>query len=247
LPGSYAIRHPKQAARYFLAPARLARLLGHEITSDQVKHWMAEAEPITDHLRKRIEEEKWPGGKPQPGSAAAQDRGPVLYAITRALRPQQVVETGVASGASSVYFLEALRANGGGTLHSVDLPLELWDDPKFRDGVGVHLPIGKRPGWLVSDELRARWKFHAGDTRSVLPGVVSSVGGVDLFFHDSDHSYSTMTFEYSTAWPHLTAEGVLGSDDVDRNSAFGEFVRAHHLRSVEVGGFGITRKSPIPT
>jgi hypothetical protein len=44
------------------------------------------------------------------------------YAICRSLRPRCVVETGVAYGVTTSYLLAALEANGGGVLHSIDLP-----------------------------------------------------------------------------------------------------------------------------
>src|SRR6266403_4839363 len=45
-----------------------------------------------------------------------------LYVICRALEPEVVIETGVASGLSSAYILKALSDNVRGRLYSVDLP-----------------------------------------------------------------------------------------------------------------------------
>ena len=44
----------------------------------------------------------------------------LLYALVRTLKPNTILETGVANGHSSYFILSALRANGGGLLHSVD-------------------------------------------------------------------------------------------------------------------------------
>jgi len=46
----------------------------------------------------------------------------LYYLVCRALRPEVVVETGVGYGVSSAFILKALEQNGGGILHSVDLP-----------------------------------------------------------------------------------------------------------------------------
>lgn len=46
-----------------------------------------------------------------------------------------------------------------------------------------------------------------------------------LFFHDSDHSYENMFFEFQWAWDHLGAE-VLISDDIDGNDAFFDFCKS---------------------
>src|SRR5579862_2322636 len=61
------------------------------------------------------------------------------YAAIRALQPELVVETGVASGVSSAYILLALERNRKGTLHSVEV------------GDTAYLPPGKENGWVVPD------------------------------------------------------------------------------------------------
>src|SRR5207249_3098502 len=45
-----------------------------------------------------------------------------LYLITRMQRPRHAVESGVSSGLSSAHILMGLERNGGGHLHSIDLP-----------------------------------------------------------------------------------------------------------------------------
>jgi predicted O-methyltransferase YrrM len=54
-----------------------------------------------------------------PGMAAALDS---IYVIIRALKPNIIVETGVANGASSFYLLLALKRNKKGHLFSIDFP-----------------------------------------------------------------------------------------------------------------------------
>lgn len=49
-----------------------------------------------------------------------------------------------------------------------------------------------------------------------------------LFFHDSDHSYENMTFEFIHAWDVLKAR-ILLSDDIDGNSAFQDFCTERNL------------------
>src|SRR3954465_14183463 len=46
--------------------------------------------------------------------------GKFLYGITRALRPEIVIETGVAAGISSCFLIAALIENGSGRLYSID-------------------------------------------------------------------------------------------------------------------------------
>ena len=101
---------------------------------------------------------------------------------------------------------------------------------------------GQGPGWLVPESLRANWILHLGDTRAVLPKVLASLPELDLFIHDSEHTYEAMTFEYASVYPRLRKGGILGSDDVGWNRAFADFLRRESLPHVYVGGFGFTRK-----
>jgi len=154
------------------------------------------------------------------------------YAAVRALKPSCVVETGVANGVSSSYLLLALRKNGHGRLHSVGLA-----DPAF-------LPAGKEPGWLVPEWLRSGWQIHLGDARDILPRLFEELGSIDVFIHDSLHTYEHMMWEFDTAYPYLRPGGLLFADDALWNDAFHDFAReegaheAHILR-----GVGFLRKT----
>ena len=46
----------------------------------------------------------------------------LLYVVTRCVKPQVFVETGVLGGFSSAFILLAMDHNNKGTLHSIDLP-----------------------------------------------------------------------------------------------------------------------------
>jgi predicted O-methyltransferase YrrM len=131
------------------------------------------------------------------------------YLVCRLLEPAVVVETGVAYGVSSAFILKALEENGRGVLHSVDLP-----------------PLRQRYnefwGIAVNEALRPRWSIHRGSSERVLPGLLEEVGAVDLFLHDSLHTYRNMRREFEAVWPRLRTGGVILADDVERNRAFGE-------------------------
>jgi hypothetical protein len=49
------------------------------------------------------------------------------------------------------------------------------------------------------------------------------LGSIDIFIHDSEHSYENMMFEYITAWHYLKEGGILLSDDTNLNKAFSDF------------------------
>ncbi len=54
-----------------------------------------------------------------------------------------------------------------------------------------------------------------------------------LFFHDSDHSYENMFFEFNWAWNQLNAAAII-SDDVDSNDAFFDFCESSKVKGYRV-------------
>lgn len=142
---------------------------------------------------------------------------PAVYAMVRLLRPSIMVETGVADGVTSSYILRAMEDNGHGKLYSIDLPHYL-------------LPDGKEPGWIVEDALRKRWELRVGDAAKLLPPLLEELGEIDIFLHDSLHTYEHMLLEFRAAWPHLRPGGMLLSHDVGQNTSFFDFIDEIGLR-----------------
>ena len=161
--------------------------------------------------------------------------GRLLYAFVRLSCPEVVVETGVANGASTTYILHALNANGGGELHSLDLPTT-------SDGK-TFVVAGKKPGWLVPKPLHGMWSLTLGDTRHHLAPMLEGISTPQIFIHDSEHTYETMLFEYELGWDVLAEGGWLLSDDVEMNRAFDEWTSEHECPSrVWMGRLGFARK-----
>lgn len=137
-----------------------------------------------------------------------------IWTLVRHLRPDVVVETGVAHGVTSRFILEALLLNRAGNLWSVDLPPF---NPVTRQEVGI----------AVDDPaLRERWTYIAGTSRRRLPPLLSQLRRIDLFIHDSMHSERNVAFELELAWRYLRPGGVMIVDDIDSNPAFGKFCEA---------------------
>jgi hypothetical protein len=133
------------------------------------------------------------------------------WCVVRHLRPAKIVETGVARGVTTRILLEALERNGeGGRLWSVDLPLlrTRWHD---------------QTAAAVPPDRRSRWAYVRGSSRRRLPSLLSQLGEIDVFLHDSAHTESNMRYEFETAWPALRAGGVLLSHDITMNAAFSDF------------------------
>jgi predicted O-methyltransferase YrrM len=166
----------------------------------------------------------------------------VFYVICRLLEPQLVVETGVMHGISTAFILQALSDNGKGILYSIDAP---YDYIRGRYLVHHRLPENFQRGWIVPTSLRMRWKLVSGRSRQELPRLLSQVGQIDIFVHDSEHTYDLMLFEYGTAWRHLKDGGLLLSDDVDRSAAFSDFLteKPTENHSILLNQLGGIRKS----
>ncbi|MFZ0738907.1 MAG: class I SAM-dependent methyltransferase [Candidatus Acidiferrales bacterium] len=231
----FALRHPayafKAVIRDLLAADErfLASLTG--ATASQIRHFLDEPFQeihFFDHLRGA---ESQFSGVRAIGADLYAKRVLLQYAIIRAYKPDHIVETGVANGVSSAYLLLALGRNQKGSLHSIDV------------GDGSFLPAGKKTGWIVPDWLRERWTLHLGDAHEILPQVLAHLGSLDVFIHDSLHTYEHMKFEYEQAYPHLRPGGILISDDALWNPAFSEFARSVVAPSARViRGIGILQK-----
>jgi predicted O-methyltransferase YrrM len=154
------------------------------------------------------------------------------YAAVRALRPQVVVETGIANGVSSAYILLALHRNQRGALHSIGLP-----DPAY-------LPEGMEAGWFVPKWLRKPWHVHLGDAKEILPKLLPELGRIDIFLHDSLHTYEHMLWEFEIAYPFLRLGELLFADDALWNSAFEDFARKVGTPEARIlRGVGVLRKN----
>lgn len=158
-----------------------------------------------------------------------------IYVAVRVAKPETMVETGVHCGGLTSFALRAMDRNGRGVLYSIDKPMP-------------HLPPFGEPngqGCLVPPELHGQWHLINGDSERDLPLLLTDLGAIDFFNHDSLHTFDFMTMEYELVWPHLRPGGVLMSHDVRINHAFRAFARRHQH---EVGyqstiyGMGMIRK-----
>jgi len=133
----------------------------------------------------------------------------ICYAIVKIMKPDTVVETGVGRGMSSASILKAMDENGKGQLFSIDLPF-IWPASSV--------------GSLVPNHHRRKWTLVLDSGERALPKIMNEKS-VDFFVHDSDHSYDSQIAEYTIAWPNISKNGILVSDDVN-NDAFLEFTEA---------------------
>jgi len=163
----------------------------------------------------------------------------LLYVICRVVKPDIVIETGVASGLSSSMLLLGLEQNKKGHLYSIDLPFTQRKlSKKEIQNRQSSFPTNKKEGWLVPESLHNRWTLQLGDAKILLPKLLKDLGHCDLFLHDSDHSYDHMRWEFETVWPFLNS--VLLADDIRLNNAFDEFTEKNNCKYQKISDrFGV--------
>ncbi len=128
-----------------------------------------------------------------------------LYSLVRELKPEIFLETGVSQGLSSLLILEAMEKNGNGTLFSTDISND----------------VGK----LVPSRLYKRWRRVIDVPEIVLKKAIELIGDrhIDIFMHDSDHTYDAMINEFRAVKDIMSKNGIILSDDVEENKAFVDF------------------------
>lgn len=218
---AYYRSNPVEAVRY--AKSKLV-FVRHRANSDEIlaelgfnvlearaglEHW-------ADDLDRMIREvERVTGSDVDQGSMAL-DGALLLYGLVTCLKPEVVIETGVASGFSTAFAGAALLENGAGRLISVDLPPQ---EGSIDDG--GHFDWVSRPvGWAIPDRIREelgeRHTLVLEDTKTSLPRLLDELGTIDMFVHDDLHTPDHMRWEFELVWPHLRAGGVVMSDDVNQ-------------------------------
>jgi hypothetical protein len=169
------------------------------------------------------------------------------YAVVRLLAPGLILETGGTPGNSSAFLLRALARNGKGRLVTVDMPpTDTVEEFKGPEGLRWHavLPEGKSSGWAIPEDLREQHQLVLGDAKHALPDLLAEASAVDIFIHDSDHSYDHMHWEFEQVWPVIRPGGLLLSDDILGNSAFDDFVNQYGAVSHKLGNLGGIVKPP---
>lgn len=186
------------------------------------------------YILKAIEKAKREFPNPRLGGWTLSYPAGLIYALIRHLKPNVVIETGVGPGGSSSLILNALNKNRSGVLISIDLPdgdLQVYPTIGI-EHYNIHIPPGYATGWLVPPWLKDRWDLRIGDSKILLPQILKELKSVDIFYHDSLHTYDHVMFELSTVFPYLKNGGWLLADDVNEEYwtlAFVEFCKKMNL------------------
>jgi hypothetical protein len=165
----------------------------------QVRVWMQELEDDTklvDHLTSRL------SSNPRRRICATEPhwaRRFGWYALVRAAQPDHVVETGTHLGLGSSAIAAALLRNGHGRLTTIDV------DPDA--------------GYLIGEPWASVIDRRTGSSIEVLAGMRD----VDMFLHDSLHTYDYETAELAAVEPNLRADAIILSDNAHDSSALSDW------------------------
>jgi hypothetical protein len=135
-------------------------------------------------------------------SAFSNTRLKVLGACIAGKLPDTVIETGTQHGVSASIISNVISFYGlDSNFHTFDLKSHFLLDESV-----------KKYRFILTTPVRADFKKT----------TLKFSEGKILFFHDSDHSYENMEFEFNWAWHKLNVD-VLIADDIDNNHAFVNF------------------------
>ena len=146
----------------------------------------------------------------------------LLYFLTRFLRPNTVLETGVAAGFSSASILSALNKNTKGTLYSSDFPYFRINKPEQYIGI------------LVKKELRNRWSLYIDGDKNNFDLISKKIKKIDLLSYDSDKSYLGRKRFFKLVSNYLTRDTVIVMDDIQDNSFFYDYVTANKISNWKI-------------
>jgi hypothetical protein len=97
-------------------------------------------------------------------------------------------------------------------------------------------------GALIPDELRPQFVPLRGKVEDFVRSDQLPVS-IDMFLHDSSHSFRHMLWEFREFWGRLRDRGLLVSHDVNLNAAFPEFVTKTYAHDKGTGRLDAQRTS----
>lgn len=139
----------------------------------------------------------------------------LLYFLIIKFKPQNVVETGVAAGWSSLFILRALKKNGKGHLFSSDFPYFRLKNPE------------QYIGYLAKDETnKENWSLDIRGDEVALKDFVNKLNSneIDLFHYDSDKSYLGRDRALKILSSKINSKTIIIFDDIQNNLHFKDYV-----------------------
>lgn len=132
-------------------------------------------------------------------------KGRLLSNIIRFSRTERGLELGTAYGMSTMFILEAMKANGvAGRVATLEAM-----EPQFSIASEA---LKRQYGEMVS--------CHLGSTRDALPDLVRSLGQLDFLFHDAGHTREDYVSDFGAVEKALVPGSVVLFDDIQMQAPF---------------------------
>lgn len=144
----------------------------------------------------------------------------LIYYACEFTNAENVVETGVAYGWSSLAALLSLQKREG-ILYSSDMPYLAQDGDQY-------------VGYIVPEDFKKNWKLFRFADKESLPKIFSEASSFDVFHYDSDKSYHGRMWAYKEAYDRLKSGGVFISDDIGDNSAYQDFCEKNNIETTVI-------------
>ena len=146
----------------------------------------------------------------------------LLYWIVKIKKIRNVLETGVASGWSSLAILLAQKDIKDSLLISIDMPYT-WIKDSYKY-VGLAVPLWLRKKWILIREM----------DKKGLPIAFNKKVSFGLVHYDSDKSYYGKNWALHLIYSKLKKNSIMIIDDVGDNLTFHEFVKKKKLNHLIV-------------
>jgi predicted O-methyltransferase YrrM len=134
----------------------------------------------------------------------------LIYNLILMLKPNKILEFGVANGWSTLSILEGCKKNNKGSLLSIDMPY-FFKNAKFL--IANLIKKKKIDNWklIISPQINFLLKLNKEE--------------YDFCHYDSDKTYQGRMLAYKKIWIALRKGGILISDDISDNLAFFNFTK----------------------
>jgi predicted O-methyltransferase YrrM len=176
------------------------------VSKERVEGLLRESKRIVDYERSMIGRGRY--------WQISKDEVRTMYAVMKFRNPSTVIETGMGPGVSTTTILSAV--DNEAVVISID--------PDIPYGKG-----DKELGFVIPEGMKSRLHYVKGTSREMLAKVLKSLKSVDIFFHDSDHTYDNIMFELNTVWPKLSSSSLILIDNYDWTEAPVDFANEKQL------------------
>jgi len=134
-----------------------------------------------------------------------------IYYLVKYSNAEEIIETGVAYGWSSLAVLMAIKDNKKAKLISNDMPY-------------INMENDDYVGCVIPEKLKDKWELQRlPDVRGIPLALKKFNNTIDFCHYDSDKSYTGRMWATPLLWSALKKNCFLVVDDINDNLAFKHF------------------------